>query len=47
VRKPTGSVVDKVKPEIRALLKGSPEMPATVIADRLAAGVDGAQGAGA
>lgn len=35
VRKPTGSVVDAVEPQIRALLASTPGMPATVIAERI------------
>ena len=34
-RKPTGSIVDVVEPQIRALLKDTPRMPATVIAERI------------
>jgi len=34
-RSPRGSVVDAVEPEIRELLQGCPEMPATVIAERI------------
>ncbi|MEO3931153.1 IS21 family transposase [Micromonosporaceae bacterium B7E4] len=35
VRKPAGSVVDGVEPQIRALLASTPGMPATVIAERI------------
>lgn len=35
VRKPAGSVVDAVEPRIRELLASTPEMPATVIAERI------------
>src|SRR6266545_4170594 len=35
VRAGTGSVVDAVEPWIRALLKEFPQMPATVIAERI------------
>lgn len=34
-RTPRGSIVDAVEPEIRALLKDTPDMPATVIAERI------------
>nr|WP_202966155.1 hypothetical protein [Streptomonospora alba] len=34
-RAPRGSVVDAVEGEIRALLKATPDMPATVIAERI------------
>ena len=34
-RAPVGSMVDAVEPQIRALLKEFPQMPATVIAERL------------
>lgn len=34
-RSPQGSVVDAVEPEIRELLKDFPDMPATVIAERI------------
>ena len=34
-RAPAGSAVDEVEPRIRALLKGCPTMPATVIAERI------------
>lgn len=34
-RSPQGSIVDAVEPEIRELLKGTPDMPATVIAERI------------
>jgi transposase len=34
-RKPSGSIVDAVEPEIRGLLKDFPKMPATVIAERI------------
>jgi transposase len=34
-RKPAGSVVDGVEPRIRELLKAYPQMPATVIAERI------------
>lgn len=34
-RTPQGSVVDEVEPEIRRLLKNTPDMPATVIAERI------------
>lgn len=34
-RAQTGSIVDAVEPQIRALLKEFPEMPATVIAERI------------
>jgi transposase len=34
-RKPVGSVVDEVEPEVRGLLRETPEMPATVIAERI------------
>jgi DNA-binding transcriptional regulator LsrR (DeoR family) len=36
VRAGTGSVVDGAEPRIRALLKETPDMPATVIAERIA-----------
>jgi len=35
VRSPKGSLVDVVEPQIRALLKEWPTMPATVIAERI------------
>ncbi len=35
VRAGTGSIVDAVEPQIRDLLKEFPEMPATVIAERI------------
>ena len=35
VRAGTGSIVDAVEPQIRALLKEFPDMPATVIAERI------------
>jgi transposase len=35
VRAGTGSIVDAVEPQIRALLKEFPQMPATVIAERI------------
>lgn len=35
VRKPIGSIVDTVDPQVRALLKETPGMPATVIAERI------------
>ena len=35
VRAGTGSIVDAVEPQLRALLKDFPEMPATVIAERI------------
>ena len=35
-RKPVGSMLDAVEPQIRALLREFPQMPATVIAERLA-----------
>ena len=35
VRAETGSIVDAVEPQIRALLKEFPGMPATVIAERI------------
>jgi len=35
VRAGTGSIVDSVEPQIRALLKEFPDMPATVIAERI------------
>jgi transposase len=35
VRKPAGSIVDVVEPRIRELLKQTPTMPATVIAERI------------
>lgn len=34
-RKPAGSIVDAVEPQIRALLQATPRMPATVIAERI------------
>ncbi len=34
-RKPAGSVVDAAEPRIRGLLKAYPQMPATVIAERI------------
>lgn len=34
-RPPRGSVVDAVEPQIRGLLRGTPTMPATVIAERI------------
>jgi len=34
-RKPAGSIVDEVEPQIRALLQDTPRMPATVIAERI------------
>ena len=34
-RKPTGSIVDAVEPRIRELLRATPTMPATVIAERI------------
>ena len=34
-RKPAGSVVDRVEPRIRELLQAYPQMPATVIAERI------------
>jgi transposase len=34
-RAPTGSAVDAFEPEIRELLRGTPSMPATVIAERV------------
>lgn len=34
-RKPAGSIVDAVEPQIRALLQQTPRMPATVIAERI------------
>lgn len=34
-RKPKGSIVDEIEPQIRALLKQCPSMPATVIAERI------------
>lgn len=34
-RTPRGSIVDAVEPEIRELLKDTPDMPATVIAERI------------
>lgn len=34
-RRPTGSIVDAVEPEIRRLLLATPRMPATVIAERI------------
>jgi transposase len=35
VRKPTGSIVDSVEPQIRLLLMDTPEMPVPVIAERI------------
>jgi transposase len=35
VRKPAGSIVDAVEPQIRELLRAYPTMPATVIAERI------------
>ena len=35
VRKPAGSIVDPVEPQIRELLRAYPTMPATVIAERV------------
>lgn len=35
VRAPKGSIVDAVEPAIRELLRGTPDMPATVIAERI------------
>jgi transposase len=35
VRKPAGSIVDAVEPQIRQLLAAWPDMPATVIAERI------------
>ncbi|MBE3016334.1 IS21 family transposase [Microbispora sp. NEAU-D428] len=35
VREPSGSIVDAVEPEIRQLLQAWPNMPATVIAERI------------
>src|SRR5919197_2216023 len=35
VRRPKGSIVDAVEPQIRELLKAYPTMPATVIAERI------------
>ncbi len=35
VRSPKGSIVDAVEPDIRALLAGTPTMPATVVAERI------------
>ncbi len=35
VRKPAGSIVDTVEPQIRELLRAYPTMPATVIAERV------------
>ena len=35
VRAPKGSIADEVEPQIRALLKEFPDMPATVIAERI------------
>ena len=35
VRKPAGSIVDGVEPQIRELLRAYPTMPATVIAERI------------
>jgi transposase len=35
VRAPKGSIVDEVEPRIRAVLKEFPDMPATVIAERI------------
>jgi transposase len=34
-RKPAGSIVDAVDAQVRALLKDTPDMPATVIAERI------------
>jgi len=34
-RSPKGSVVDAVEPQIRELLRATPTMPATVIAERI------------
>ncbi|MDF1527474.1 MAG: helix-turn-helix domain-containing protein, partial [bacterium] len=34
-RTPQGSIVDTVEPEIRVLLRDTPDMPATVIAERI------------
>jgi transposase len=34
-RAPAGSIVDAVEPAIRELLKGTPDMPSTVIAERI------------
>lgn len=34
-RAPTGSIVDAVEPAIRELLRKTPDMPATVIAERI------------
>jgi transposase len=35
VRKPAGSIVDAVEPQVRELLRAYPRMPATVIAERI------------
>jgi transposase len=35
VRAPAGSIVDEVEPQIRALLKVTPDMPSTVVAERI------------
>jgi len=35
VRKPGGSIVDEVEPQVRELLRAYPRMPATVIAERI------------
>ena len=35
VREPTGSIVDAVEPAVRELLRAVPDMPATVIAERI------------
>ncbi|RGA04313.1 IS21 family transposase [Microbispora triticiradicis] len=35
VRKPSGSIVDAVEPQIRQLLRAWPDMPVTVIAERI------------
>ena len=35
VRKPAGSIVDAVEPQVRELLRAYPTMPATVIAERI------------
>lgn len=35
VRAPAGSIVDGVEPAIRELLKATPDMPSTVIAERI------------
>lgn len=35
VRKPAGSIVDPVEPQVRELLRAYPTMPATVIAERI------------